>query len=298
MESLTPDREELEAHQPTRQSRRKKRGGNNGSGGKNPSSGGIGWGHVGLWLLVLLLAGGGGWLLWEQHQTLNELEQKLVEAQTWINETGLSLARFEGALDETGEEFSHAGEVIQDKLDFLESEMRKLWVIAYERNRPAVQENRDAMETLRSELASLEDQVEQAAERAAESAQRVDRVATDRDELEQAMASLRERVDSAEGGVESVDGRLSDLRDQLNGLRQDHELTQDELNARLGSLASDLEDMARDDDLEGEVAGLRERLDEMDEIVESIDSARSQLTRRFMELRERVERMSRDMDNS
>jgi len=97
---------------------------------------------IGLIMIVFMVgAVGGGWIYNEQRQELVALNSELKDALGFIRQGKLLMARFEGKLSETDAEMTSGDSEAQKKLKFLDSEVRKLWGVAYDRNRKAIGAN-------------------------------------------------------------------------------------------------------------------------------------------------------------
>ena len=109
-------------------------------------------------IVVVLLIGvlGAGWVYNEQRQELTALKVELKDALGFIRQSKLLMARFEGKLSETGDEMAEGDTEAQKKLKFLDSEVRKLWGIAYDRNRKAIGLNDGLIKAHASELKNTE----------------------------------------------------------------------------------------------------------------------------------------------
>jgi len=112
---------------------------------------------VGLFALSLVLFGFLGWAFIKQSETMQVMEGQLSEATAYISQTKLEMARFEGELSEADAEMAESGSEIAKKLKFLDSEMRKLWGVAGDRNKAAIGGNKDAIAGLKVQLKKLKD---------------------------------------------------------------------------------------------------------------------------------------------
>lgn len=307
MESLTPDRDELADRQvgqkePPGEKTGKKAGG----GGPGAPGGGRGQGggdnrriQALLLLLVVVVAASGGWSLWEQQQTIQSLSRDLQQAQKWISETSLRNARLEGDLAEADQQISQTGSQVQKQLTYLDSEMRKLWAIAHQTNRPAIAENKKALEALSEDLKETDDKAaaarSQAGDVAAASEARDQKLASLRSQLEK----TTQQQESLAVGLETLKQNQAESREALQKAiaraGREQSLAMDELRARLDRVERDLDSATGDDDDEA-LAALRSRLDELEPVVASVDSARSQLTRRYTSLADRLDRLARQVN--
>ncbi|MEQ9544836.1 MAG: hypothetical protein RIK85_02360 [Marinobacter sp.] len=317
MEPIRPDDDELRADPPIGSAPRRsepagksKASSSNGPGGgkggagvpKAPRSNGGGsggGGRAGLWiaLVVLALVAGGGWF--SQAQQIEALENQLEEADYWARQSKLALARFEGDLSETGENLEEKGRSIEqtltdqeDRLDAADSEIRKLWVIANERNKQRLDEHEDRLDSLAGDM---EEEVS-AREQLAASVNDLESSVTGelaalRKEFGQQLVSLKE-------STEQADKRLTELNSALEGVDQlvdrriqrferEQKLGIDGLEGRIRALEKNMEASANGSD----VRALRAELGSLKRTVNAIDSSRSQLTARLVRLSEQVDEL-------
>ncbi|MFE8073261.1 hypothetical protein QQM79_19545 [Marinobacteraceae bacterium S3BR75-40.1] len=231
-------------------------------------------------LIVLLVAVSavGGWLLYKQNQEVNRLASNLGDAQDWINQSKLSLARFEGQLTETDQELAQSGDKVGDKMAFLESEIRKLWGVAYDRNRKAIKANDD-------QLAKLQKTLEKADGKLSELTSKLDSQAQKLEQLNTQVARI-DKVEEAVSGLRADLGqKVDELGSQVSRQAQQQKLALDEVRARVSALERKL----RQQDSQAEVAALRKELGDLKTVVDSIDAFRSQITSRLLQLESRVE---------
>lgn len=315
MEPIRPDDDELRADPPIGGARKKpepakkhagqskKTGGDMGNDGgpraPQSGSGGNGGGRLGVWLaLVLVAAGaGGGWFT--QAQQIEALEGQLEEADYWARQSKLALARFEGDLSETGENLEERGQSIEqklsnqnDRLDTADSEIRKLWAIANERNKKRLDDHQARLETLTGELAQEGDAREAlAASIDSLESSLTGELASLKTELEQQIVALKE-------STEQADKRLTELNSALDGVDQlvdgriqrferEQKLGLDGMEGRISALERTVENVADG----SAVNSVRTELNRLKETVESIDASRSQLTSRLVRLSERVDNL-------
>ncbi|WP_297792064.1 hypothetical protein [uncultured Marinobacter sp.] len=317
MEPIRPDDDELRAESPIGSASRKSEpaskpkasssngpvGGNGGARvpkARKSNGGGSGGGsRVGLWLALVVLAvvAGGGWF--SQEKQIEALESQLEEADYWVRQSKLALARFEGDLSETGESLEEKGQSIEqtladqeERLDAADSEIRKLWVIANERNKKRLDEHDERLESL---AGGVEKEVA-AREQLAVSVNDLEsslggELAALRKELGRQIATLKE-------STEQADKRLTELNSALEGVDQlvdrriqrferEQKLGIDGLEGRIGALEKNMEASANGSD----VRALRSELGSLKRTVNAIDSSRAQLTARLVRLSEQVDEL-------
>ena len=174
MEGLRPDRDEVDSFQ-----RNRKSGGKKSSSApeaktsselkpnkkrpvvaKEAKSGS----SIAVWIMMAVIAGAVSWFGWEgykQQQSLKDMHTELNDALVFLRQSKLLMARLEGELSETGAELEESGTDAQKKLKFLDSEVRKLWGVAYDRNRKSIAVNDGAIKqqdkTLKQQASLLKD---------------------------------------------------------------------------------------------------------------------------------------------
>src|SRR5690554_7363657 len=248
-----------------------------------------------LWLLLLVVAAGAGAGWYFQEQRIQALEGQLEEADYWARQSKLALARFEGELSETGESLQERGASLEEQLaankkqiDAADSEIRKLWAIANERNKKRLDEHQERLASIDGKLAEAEKAIagvgEQVEQVRAGLASDVDAVETRVAELAQAgealQGELAEVTEQVAGVDELVDGRI-------RRFQQEQKLTLDGIESRIASLEKAADSSAGD----AEVRALRNELAQLKKTVAAIDASRSQLTSRLVRLSEEVNQL-------
>ena len=286
MEPTRPDNDELRAERPD-------------SPIGSAKAGGTGV----LWLLVIVLAcvAGGGWYM--QGQRVQALENQVEEADSWVRQSKLALARFEGTLSETGENLQQAGVSLDEqlalqetRLDNADSEIRKLWVIANERNKQRLKQQAAAISELetalgkhRSDLVrvqtsvasaetALGDAVKGQQSERAELAVQVNTVQASASSLKTELAAANQRADAL---TKSIDERIAT---SIRRFEQEQKLSTSSIESRIAALAEEVTgtvSVSRLQAVQREIAGLKES-------VEVIDSSRSQMTSRLVRLSQEV----------
>ena len=157
-------------------------------------------------VLAVMVAGlaGAGWFIANQQQTLLAEQSRLDEANS-------RLAYLEERLSATDSAMSQEGQDTKQQINLWESEIRKLWAIANERNKEWIQENQSQLKTVSSTLngirASNRD-LKAATGRHEEALkvqqQLIDQVTSLELQLQQMLRSQRELVDKANVASQSL----------------------------------------------------------------------------------------------
>lgn len=84
---------------------------------------------------------------------------QLLEAQKATDSAVARIAELEDRLEMTGDDTEASMAAVQAKLKWADSEIRKLWGVAYDTNRKNIAENKDAIATVASQASSIESKV-------------------------------------------------------------------------------------------------------------------------------------------
>lgn len=263
--------------------------------GKTSGGGGSGRGMMlAIGLLIVAGAAGAGW--YQQEQRIQMLEGQLEEADYWARQSKLALARFEGDLSETGENLQEKGQSIEDRLDTqgerldtADSEIRKLWGVANDRNRKRLDDHESQLESLRAEVNdgnSARDTLAASVEELETSlVSRLDEVESD---LEKQLIAVRETGQENASRLTELDESLAGVdklvERQLVRFEREQKLTIDGLESRIAALEKATDNLSSS----GQLNAVRNELAELKRTVASIDSSRSQLTSRLVRLSEEV----------
>jgi|GEM_PF-222736 archaellum component FlaC len=252
-------------------------GSGGGGGGYYPTVQGEDPGKGFPWLaaFALLLAVGGlafgGW----QYQRAENQQSSLESVANRVQELEIRLS-------ETGQDLTEAGSTFSEKLEWADSEIRKLWVVAHQRNRPAIEE-------LETSLKDLQNQVAGVSRTANEANQKSDRLSS---QLSQQTSELKQQLAKLSREVESYSSRLAEVSLTTSTLSQ--QLRDQDRREQVTALRKDLQGLTtRVTDLAGKQTAevpenLDKRLAEYDEILASLEASRSQLTSRVTRLMDDV----------
>lgn len=186
-------------------------------------------------LLALIGVGGSAYLGWQFYMA----EQELVQSQARITD-------LERRLDVTYDESVGSIEAVQAKLQWADSEIRKLWGVSYDTNRGNITANREQIAALKKDLESVRGNAN--ASRSA------------LDGLNNSVAQVQASVTELEKGLDAVQGQqqqLQNLREQL-----------DQLSDRLT-----------------QVSALASRVETNEEAIAAIDAYRRSINRDLMALK-------------
>ncbi|MFV1871877.1 MAG: hypothetical protein ACMZ64_00925 [Oleiphilus sp.] len=216
-------------------------------------------------LIFISTATAFSWFAWQQHIEINALKTRLSDASGFMDQSKLLIARLEGKLSETGVELAQTGTAAEKKLAFLDSEMRKLWGVAYDRNKKAIETNQALVEKLDAKLSSVEKQ------------QNVAMKAVNTD-----LAVLSDEFKSLNARIGSNTSQFGSLSNEFSVLRSEHETVTSDLKSQLNSHKKAL------DTLKKETQSFLERTAKYDLSIESINASRRQLNERIVEMDKKI----------
>lgn len=298
MEPIRPDDDELRADaarspaaSEPREPAFRRRGAPAGSP-RSPAAGKSSSGRaVRLMFAMLLVTVAAGATLWyQQSQQLEAMQSQLEEADYWARQSKLALARFQGDLSATGENLKERGSGLEQRIkeqkaaiDDANGEIRKLWVIANEKNRPAIERQGKALDELEKAQASQASDIKALKDQETDIRTQVSGLADQLTGLKSRLASLDETVGSLSSQVASLGKDMGSVDDRITQRLQrfEHEqaLASDGLEARVSKLENTL----------GAARQTGARLDRMEETLNAVDAARAQLTSRLIQLSRRVD---------
>ncbi len=322
MDSIRPDDDELRATEPVagrparavgRSVRRKKPVASGGdqkppehrqatktSGG---SERGLVWVLLALFVLVTVA---GAWFGWQMQQRLTVMASQLEEADYWARQSKLALARFEGALTETGESLAETGSSIEERLAGIDgslktvnSEIRKLWVLANEKNRPQIETLAEEQQALTGQLETLVTDLAATRESLTSVADELKNTVGRTSELEQQQQTTASRIEAFEPRIGELDQRVSGLTTAMEGVdtRVDQQLTRfrQEQSLAMEGLESRVQSLERAggqaSDFSKQLSAARSRLDQAEETLKSVDASRAQLNSRLIRLQQQVDQL-------
>lgn len=311
MEPIRPDDDELRAERPIGDAEPKKPaekasapakpagGGKGGSGGNGGNSSKGRGSPLMLWLLLIALAvaGGAGW--YSQNQRVQALEAQLEEADYWARQSKLALARFEGELSETDENLQQRGASLEgqlaeqeSRLDTMDSEIRKLWVVANERNKKRLNDQQERIAALETGLAEGEKSVGAVEASVAQFRSSVSAdIAALKQQAETSIAALQDASRQATDQLTQLSQQMAEvdqvIESRIRRFEQEQTLGIRGMEGRIAVLERETDTLADNE----RVQALRNELASLKQTVESIDGSRSQITSRLVRLSEEVNQL-------
>ncbi len=113
------------------------------------------WALVLAFLLVVSLVGMGYWQVNAQQNTIKTLEGQLTEANSYISQSKLIIARLQGQINQTDATMAQSGNEMARELKFLDEEMRKLWDVSNKRNKQWIQENQKSLKKVAVDIDAM-----------------------------------------------------------------------------------------------------------------------------------------------
>ena len=187
-------------------------------------------------------------------------QQELLASERERAQTEDRLKHLEARLRATDETMTEAGEDTDEQLNFWESEIRKVWDIANKRNKKWIEDNQAAVASHRSTLNSVES----------------------------SLADLRSAVSRNDTKLQQqgeIVERLADVQEQVRTLVRQHRDLVDSVNTSRQVVAT-------------LKASLEPRVDKIEEAVSAIDGSRRQTGAQWSRLRDRIEELERQLNES
>jgi|GEM_PF-1908786 len=214
--------------------------------GKSAEKSGGGW-LVAVVMLLLVVSGGLGYQLYVVTMQAEKSTQDLE-----LNNKRLAV--LENDLNATGLNMEEVGEGFEERFKFWESEVRKLWVIGNEKNKPAIVKNTRNVAAMNTKVTNSVSQISSIVKRQAE--------------LDRLMAQLKSDLISDNTALRASQ---EDQRDQLLVVRSELEL----LEGRLKDIPPNL----------------TRRVVSNEEAIEAIDAARRQIINNISLLQNRINQL-------
>ncbi|UZJ44798.1 hypothetical protein OOT55_01745 [Marinimicrobium sp. C6131] len=206
-------------------------------------------GGQGLAIAALIIAvagvGASGFLAW-----------KWTGAEQNLSQANERLETLERRIAITSSESSEYVEEIQEKLDWADSEIRKLWGVSYDTNRKRIAANEEGVESLKRELATVKESASSAS---------------------QGLSSLRSAFDKTEQQVSEVSSAIERLQAAADSV--------EEQGRRLQNLSEEVDQL---EEGLGRLRGLADRVSTNEEAIKAIDSYRRSINRDILAIKEQL----------
>jgi len=235
-------------------------------------------GSVLLTLILLLLAGGGGYLgyLLVQQQTLiGDLNEQLASTQVRVE-------NLEATLEVTTDSAEQSGQTLQQRLQDLDtrlkeraahydSEVAKLWTIAYQRNKPQLEQQGEQLKTFEQRLAAADKSLQGANAQVTRLEQELAALSGLKAEQASLAKTFKARIDSLGKQLGTLESSLK--KESEGRLRVQKELTEQLSGLQGGS---------------GQAAQLAQRIRQNEQAIKAIDGTRRQLSQDLLRIRQQL----------
>lgn len=248
-------------------------GGSGGSGGHYPANlesngSGSGGSTLLVWFALLLALAGlifGGW----QYTRVDKQQESMQRLADRVQELEIRLS-------ETGQDLSKAGSTFREQLEWADSEIRKLWVIAHQRNQPAIVALQGKMKEVEERANKAEAQLKEAVTASAASRQTSNETKT----------QLQALNDKIAGDLRELGQRLTEVTLVTSTL--DQRLRNQDQSSKMNTLSKKVDELGQRVSAGGMPPELEQKLTEQEEILASLEASRSQLVSRVTRLMDEV----------
>lgn len=251
---------------------------------------------VGVYLficLLLLAASAGGFWLWQQNM---QLRNEIYGAKSEIQNLDHQLLAADVSANEQGQ-------TLEETLKEHDSEIRKLWAVAYDRNRTAIANNNKTIEELEKQLASLKETLSVQSKRIAIQSDTFNDIEAGYNKLVPNVASLDSavknvtllqeqqgttlseidnKVASQEGKVESLDGAVISQAAILSNIQQELVALQNAV-AAFDDKAANISD--------ADLVTVKQTLAGHQDAIDSSDAFRTQVNSEIIRLRKQINQL-------
>ncbi|PIE43592.1 MAG: hypothetical protein CSA50_04595 [Gammaproteobacteria bacterium] len=178
-------------------------------------------GKLGVWLLslgLLCVAGFLGFHIWSQSQVIAKLEENLADATNYMKQSKLLMARLEGRVYQNDSELEESGSQIDKKIAFFDSEIRKLWGVAYDRNKKAIQVNANSTKLIEQNVAALSGELDKMTAELGKTGQYLKSVAADLDGTTKRMDKTVQQLDGVDKSTQALQKKITSLSELAGSL--------------------------------------------------------------------------------
>jgi len=244
---------------------------------------------LGVYLLlvfILLVSVGVGYWLWQQNM---QLRNEIYGAKSEIQNLDHQLIAADVSANKQGQ-------TLEETLKTHDSEIRKLWAIAYDRNRKSIADNGDEIEKLQKSIASLKDTISTQSKRIAVQSSAFNDLEAGYNKLIPTVSNIDDVVKAVAIKQEAQAKQLQSAENQI-ALQAGQNQTQD-LNVRtlLQDLASaqkkiaDLENKSADVSA-SDLAKIQTTLTNHQDAINSSDAFRTQVNGEIIRLRKQINQL-------
>ncbi|WP_369921614.1 hypothetical protein AB8E32_04885 [Marinomonas polaris] len=249
---------------------------------KKPSLAGI---YI-LLILILIASAGAGYWLWQQNM---QLRNELYGAKSEIQNLDHQLLAADVSANKQGE-------TLEETLKNHESEIRKLWGVAYDTNRKSIATNDAAIDELQKKLSSLRDTVSTQSKRIAVQAEAFNEVEAGYNKLVPSVASIDETVKAIATKQDDQAKRLQSSEKQVlaqAGQNEAQALSLDQISQDLVTLQKKVAAIEKRtaDTSSTDVAKIQDTLAKHQDAINSSDAFRTQVNGEIIRLRKQINQL-------
>lgn len=207
LSTIKPERDEIASHQ-SRLNQRPQAGGPSRPAASRPAPAKTSSMAVFAFLLALLGIGTATFSVWQ----LQAAQQSLASAGSRITE-------LEGRLNLTSTESDQSVTKIHEKLDWADTEIRKLWGVSYDTNRKAIQANKSHLDGLDKIAKTAAADAKKAGETASSQQTTLATLRSQSSEQQLILTRANEKIDALESQLNEATNKTKQLEAQLGELQ-------------------------------------------------------------------------------
>lgn len=257
----------------------------------NAESSGRGGSFLLTLILLLLVAAGGylGYMLVQQQTVIEELKLQLNQE---LGQTQARVESLEATLALTSDSAEQSGQTLQQRLQELnvrakekfthyDSEIAKLWTLAYQRNKPQLEQQAEQLDSLSKQLAAAEKSLTETRAQANKASQELTALAA----IKAQQASLEKQFSAR---IDSLGRQLDTFESSLKLESEGRLKVQQELAEQLTQLQGD----------DGQTAELAQRIRQNEQAIKAIDGTRRQLSQDLLRIRQQLNNLQLRLEQS
>lgn len=237
-------------------------------------------------VILLLLVAGGGYLGFN----LMQQQEQLARLQSELNQASVRIESLEALLEVTSDSAEQSGQTLQQRLQdvdarvkerftHFDSEIAKLWTIAYQRNKPQLEQQAEQLKQVQTRLAETETTLTALRKETDKTADGIARLAALKTEQAAMKKALQARLEATEKQLSTLE---QGLRLESEGrLKVQKQLTQQLAGVAGGSDVS---------------AGLAQRIRQNEQAIKAIDGTRRQLSQDLLRIRQQLNNLQLRME--
>ncbi|MGB7391799.1 hypothetical protein [Marinomonas sp.] len=244
---------------------------------------------VGVYILLILIlaaAAGAGYWLWQQNMQLRN-----------------ELSNAKGQIENLDHQFLAAdvsankqGETVEQTLKNHDSEIRKLWAVAYDTNRKTLSAHTDAIEAMQKKLSIMNDAVSTQTQRVAIQSDAFNELEANYNKLIRSVADLDKAVKPITKDWPSVSTKLTGLEKEVasqKGKDEAQALSLDQASQDIDSLEKKLAALANKPNgaSNEELADMKRTLSNQQDAINAIDAFRSQMNTQVLRLNKQINQL-------